>query len=477
MQLRPAGARTASRAEPSILTSLLRDRPCGLSCGSSTAPPPRPAACAIAARRGESEARKSSVRNRFNDGQGRRGRGPSSSRGDAPPTRSTRSATCGTRRPAHVRVRLPAVCQLHLAVADARLQGGVPSLAGFGVRARLLLHNDAAGVPGRGPTPRTARRSTTSRWLAARLFYLMLTIWNGAPAARAYVRGHNLSHHKYLQTRRDIMRTNKVNFGSQALNIIAFFPSILGSIQSNDFKYMHRCGARDGPPPAARSRRAAAAAAPAAAPAHFRRLKGSPLASRSRPRPPRPASRAQCGADSVPRGADRAADRRLAKALLIYFRRAASRDMLVSLNLLQHDGGDAKSKYNRLAQLHLRRVELGLLQQRLGHQQRSHACMKPGVHWSLAKRGARRLVAPPPPQPSQAFDRRLRHRQRAPWASRASTTRPRSRPASTPRRARRALVLRAGVDQRHLLGRRRVEGGPEGGASSKRTASGRSGPP
>jgi hypothetical protein len=73
--------------------------------------------------------------------------------------------------------------------------------------------------------------------LANRLFYLMLTIWNGAPVT-AYVPGHNLSHHKYLQTRRDIMRTNKVNFGSQALNIIAFFPSILGSIQSNDFKYM-----------------------------------------------------------------------------------------------------------------------------------------------------------------------------------------------------------------------------------------------
>ena len=88
--------------------------------------------------------------------------------------------------------------------------------------------------------------------LANRLFYLMLTIWNGAPVT-AYVPGHNLSHHKYLQTRRDIMRTNKVNFGSQALNIIAFFPSILGSIQSNDFKYMQaqrRKGCAAARPPA-----------------------------------------------------------------------------------------------------------------------------------------------------------------------------------------------------------------------------------
>ena len=94
----------------------------------------------------------------------------------------------------------------------------------------------------------------------------MLTIWNGAPVT-AYVPGHNLSHHKYLQTRRDIMRTNKVNFGSQALNIIAFFPSILGSIQSNDFKYMQaqrREGVRRRPParplPPRRRRRSAAPA-------------------------------------------------------------------------------------------------------------------------------------------------------------------------------------------------------------------------
>ena len=122
---------------------------------------------------------------------------------------------------------------------------------------RLLLHNDAAGVPGRRLRPHCARSG--EQGLANRLFYLMLTIWNGAPVT-AYVPGHNLSHHKYLQTRRDIMRTNKVNFGVAGAQHHRLFPSILGSIQSNDFKYMQAqrrkgCAAARPPAPLPRRRR------------------------------------------------------------------------------------------------------------------------------------------------------------------------------------------------------------------------------
>ena len=186
--------------------------------------------------------------------------------------------------------------------------------------------------------------------LANRLFYLMLTIWNGAPVT-AYVPGHNLSHHKYLQTRRDIMRTNKVNFGSQALNIIAFFPSILGSIQSNDFKYMQA-----------------------------QRRKGRIIWDWY--------VQEQILFHAV-LIALLIADWR--KALLIYFLPCGlAKDMLVSLNILQHDGCDAKSKYN-----HSRNFTSDALNYLLfnnGYHTIHH--MKPGVHWSLTKKQHDELVAP-----------------------------------------------------------------------------------
>jgi fatty acid desaturase len=45
------------------------------------------------------------------------------------------------------------------------------------------------------------------RW-ANRLFQVALTLTYGHPVS-AYVPGHNLSHHKYTQSRKDVMRTTK----------------------------------------------------------------------------------------------------------------------------------------------------------------------------------------------------------------------------------------------------------------------------
>ena len=302
--------------------------------------------------------------------------------------------------------------------------------------------------------------------LANRLFYLMLTIWNGAPVT-AYVPGHNLSHHKYLQTRRDIMRTNKVNFGSQALNIIAFFPSILGSIQSNDFKYMQ-----------AQRRKGCAAVRPLTAPA-------------ASPPPPRPPA---APAHTAERRSSPSCSRIIwdwyvqeqilfhavlialliadwRKALLIYFLPCGlAKDMLVSLNILQHDGCDAKSKYN-----HSRNFTSDALNYLLfnnGYHTIHH--MKPGVHWSLTKKQHDELVAPyihpnllKPSIVGYAIDahfmgniaRQLRrHRVHRPRPQRRGGRR-------------RGLVLRADVDQRHLVQlRRRLEGGPEGGPREGRQA-------
>ena len=75
-----------------------------------------------------------------------------------------------------------------------------------------------------------------------RAFQVVLTLTYGHPVS-AYVPGHNLSHHKYTQTRRDVMRTTKTRFQWNLLNLIFFQPSVVGSILQADmrfFKAMYR---------------------------------------------------------------------------------------------------------------------------------------------------------------------------------------------------------------------------------------------
>jgi fatty acid desaturase len=45
-------------------------------------------------------------------------------------------------------------------------------------------------------------------------------------AVSDYIPGHNLSHHRYVQDRRDVMRTSKLRFRWNLLNLIFFFPII-----------------------------------------------------------------------------------------------------------------------------------------------------------------------------------------------------------------------------------------------------------
>jgi len=183
-----------------------------------------------------------------------------------------------------------------------------------------------------------------------RYFFLMLTFWQGAPVT-SYIPGHNLSHHKYLQTRKDIMRTSKMKYQSQTLNLLLFFPSILGSIQRNDLNYMKAQKARG---------RAVYRYFLEEVTLYHAFLVFLLYV-----------------------------DWR--KALLIYFLPTLfAKDMLVSLNILQHDGCDPKSKYN-----HSRNFTSDLLNYLLfnnGYHTIHH--MMPGVHWSATKAKHDELVAP-----------------------------------------------------------------------------------
>ncbi|MCG3173976.1 MAG: hypothetical protein GMKNLPBB_02193 [Myxococcota bacterium] len=74
-----------------------------------------------------------------------------------------------------------------------------------------------------------------SRWMN-RAWQVILTQAYGHPVS-AYVPGHNLSHHKHTQTRRDVMRTTKVRYKWHLLNGLLFFITVGGDIMKGDLRY------------------------------------------------------------------------------------------------------------------------------------------------------------------------------------------------------------------------------------------------
>ena len=75
------------------------------------------------------------------------------------------------------------------------------------------------------------------RWKAAnKAFQVVLSLAYGHPVT-SYVPGHNLSHHKYTQQRKDVMRTTKVRYSWHLLNGIVFFFKIGIDMIANDAGY------------------------------------------------------------------------------------------------------------------------------------------------------------------------------------------------------------------------------------------------
>jgi len=69
------------------------------------------------------------------------------------------------------------------------------------------------------------------RW--NRVFQVILTHTYGHPVS-TFVPGHNLSHHKYVETARDVMRTTKVRSRSNLINMLLFYPTVAPAILKND---------------------------------------------------------------------------------------------------------------------------------------------------------------------------------------------------------------------------------------------------
>lgn len=54
------------------------------------------------------------------------------------------------------------------------------------------------------------------------------------------VPGHNLSHHKFTQLPQDVMRTTRLGYRCNLLNLVCFVPTVLRGIGSDDLTYMVR---------------------------------------------------------------------------------------------------------------------------------------------------------------------------------------------------------------------------------------------
>lgn len=79
-----------------------------------------------------------------------------------------------------------------------------------------------------------------------RLFQIALTLTYGHPVS-AYVPGHNLSHHKHTQTRRDVMRTTKTRFRWNLLNGLFFMPTVGRDIFAGELRYFKAMRTRNRP--------------------------------------------------------------------------------------------------------------------------------------------------------------------------------------------------------------------------------------
>ena len=70
-----------------------------------------------------------------------------------------------------------------------------------------------------------------------RAFQVVLTLTYGHPVS-AYVPGHNLSHHRFTQTNKDVMRTTKMRFRYNLLNILFFLVRVAPGIMKADSTYV-----------------------------------------------------------------------------------------------------------------------------------------------------------------------------------------------------------------------------------------------
>lgn len=74
-----------------------------------------------------------------------------------------------------------------------------------------------------------------------RLFQIWLSLSYGFPVSE-FLPGHNLSHHRFTQKGADLMRTTRVRFGWNVLNMAAFVPVVAFSVTLANLEFAAKVG-------------------------------------------------------------------------------------------------------------------------------------------------------------------------------------------------------------------------------------------
>ena len=69
------------------------------------------------------------------------------------------------------------------------------------------------------------------------VFFIILGLTYGHPVS-SFVPGHNQSHHKFTQLRRDYMRTTKLRYRYNLLNFLMFQPTVALSVLKSDIQFL-----------------------------------------------------------------------------------------------------------------------------------------------------------------------------------------------------------------------------------------------
>ena len=183
-----------------------------------------------------------------------------------------------------------------------------------------------------------------------KVWQVILSLTYGHPVS-SYVPGHNLSHHKHTQSRRDVMRTTKLRFRYNLLNVLFFFLRCVPSIMRADAAYSKSMRKKH--------------------PKWFRQLafEGATLA--------------------VVTVALFVLDWQKALALWLVPHLYAQWG-IVTMNVLQHDGCDAESEYDHSRNFVGKAVNWWTYNN--GFHTIHHE--KPGLHWSLTPEAHAEKIAP-----------------------------------------------------------------------------------
>lgn len=73
------------------------------------------------------------------------------------------------------------------------------------------------------------------------LTQILLSLTYGFPVSE-FIPGHNMSHHRYLQTPRDLMRTSKLRYRWNLMNVVLFFAHIGAGVTIGNAQYIKEMG-------------------------------------------------------------------------------------------------------------------------------------------------------------------------------------------------------------------------------------------